>query len=141
MMMTITLLAACILFAVSLLHVFWAFGGKWGTAAVLPEQEGERTFSPNVIVTLVVAFLLSAAAFILLMQANHIHLSETYLIVRVGAWVCAIVFALRVVGDFDYFGISKKKRKTKFSMMDTYFYIPLCAFLSLAFIVAIIYGG
>ncbi|PAQ15497.1 hypothetical protein CD798_06840 [Bacillaceae bacterium SAOS 7] len=140
-MTVITLLAACILFAVSLLHVFWAFGGKWGTAAVLPEQEGERTFSPSVTVTLFIAFLLSTAAFILLLQANHIHLLETYLIVQVGAWVCAIVFALRVVGDFNYFGISKKKRKTKFSMMDTYFYIPLCAFLSLAFIVAIIYGG
>ncbi|MBE1557153.1 DUF3995 domain-containing protein [Sporosarcina limicola] len=141
MVTIITILAACILFLISLLHVFWAFGGTWGKNVVLPEEQGNRAFSPSVGGTLLVALLLSMAGGILLIEANHISLPEKYLIVQIGAWVCAVVFALRVLGDFNYFGIGKKKRNTKFSKMDTYLYIPLCAFLSVAFIVAINCGG
>ncbi|WP_232698283.1 DUF3995 domain-containing protein [Brevibacillus daliensis] len=137
MVMIITIIAACTLFALSLLHVFWAFGGRWGMNFVIPEQEGERAFSPSVGMTLLVALLLSMAGVILLLQGNHISLPTKYLIVQVGAWICAIVFCLRVIGDFHYFGIFKKERRTKFSMMDTFLYIPLCAFLSFSFIVTI----
>ena len=42
-----------------------------------------------------------------------------------------IVFFIRVIGEFNYFGIFKRKKDTHFAKMDTLLYIPLCAFLSL----------
>ncbi|TNJ62460.1 DUF3995 domain-containing protein [Paenibacillus hemerocallicola] len=139
-MTAISLFAACILFAIGLLHVFWAFGGKWGVGAVIPRHNGKRAFTPGIGATLVVALLVGAAGVILLVQANLLDLSGQYFIVRMGAWVCAGVFAVRVIGDFHYFGIFKKKATTLFSKMDTYLYVPLCAFLSLVFIIAIVSG-
>jgi hypothetical protein len=139
MVMAISLFAACILFAIGLLHVYWAFGGKWGIGAVLPQQDGRNAFTPGVGATLLVALLVGTAGVILLLQANLIELSERYFIVRAGAWVCAVVFGLRVIGEFHYFGIFKKVKTTTFSKMDSYLYVPLCAFLSLAFIISIVY--
>jgi hypothetical protein len=140
MIMVIPLLGACILFAVGLLHVFWALGGRWGHRSALPQEDGKRAFSPGTGITLLVALLITSAGMILLFQSNLIDLPVSYLIVRIGAWVCAGVFALRAIGEFNHFGIFKKKRDTTFSTMDTFLYVPLCAFLSLAFIIAIVYG-
>ncbi|MGE7624916.1 DUF3995 domain-containing protein [Viridibacillus sp. NPDC096237] len=114
--------------------------GDGGKNAVLPEVEGNRAFTPSTSGTLVVALMLGIASIILLFEANYIPLPK-FLIVRVGAWACACVFSLRVLGDFKYFGIFKKVRKTKFSKMDTFLYMPLCAFLSFTFIMTIINGG
>ncbi|MEF3313135.1 DUF3995 domain-containing protein [Paenibacillus sp. GYB004] len=142
MVTIIVVLAACILFAIGLLHVFWALGGQWGTRAVIPEQEGEQAFVPGVWETFLIALLVSLAGLFLLLRTGLVEFSfpAQDFIVRVGVWVCAVVFALRVIGEFNLFGIFKKKRATTFSKMDTYLYVPLCAFLSLAFVLAIGYG-
>ena len=59
-------------------------------------------------------------------------------IIQVGSWICMIVFSIRVIGEFNYFGIFKRQKDTHFARMDTGLYIPLCAFLSLSFLLAII---
>lgn len=142
MVEAIAIIAALILFGISLLHVFWAFGGKWGSNAVIPEQGGQRAFVPGVGTTLLVALLVGSAGLLLLLEAGLFQwYPKQFFVVRSGAWVCAVVFALRVVGEFNYFGVFKKKRDTIFSRMDSFFFIPLCAFLSFAFIFAIGYGG
>lgn len=143
MIPSFVILAACILFAIGLLHVFWALGGQWGSRAVIPEQAGKRAFTPGTGATLLVALLVCTAGILLLLRASLVafNFPGQDFMVRAGAWVCAVVFALRVIGDFNYFGIFKKKRATTFSLMDSYLYVPLCAFLSLAFIIAIGYGG
>lgn len=46
-MLIITTVSVCILFLVSFLHVYWAFGGSWGTNAVIPIESGEKTFMPR----------------------------------------------------------------------------------------------
>ena len=65
-------ISVCILFLVSFLHVYWAFGGKWGTNSVIPTKSGEKTFTPGTGMTLLIALLLSMAAIILLLQAKVI---------------------------------------------------------------------
>ncbi|EJS76441.1 DUF3995 domain-containing protein [Bacillus cereus] len=127
-MLIITYISVCILFLVSFLHVYWAFGGTWGTNSVIPTISGEKAFTPRTGMTLVIALLLSMAAIILLQQTN---------IVQAGSWICMIVFFIRVIGEFNYFGIFKRKKDTKFARMDTNLYIPLCLFLSLTFLLVI----
>lgn len=137
-MLIITYISVCILFLVSFLHVYWAFGGKWATNSVIPTKAGEKVFTPSVEMTLFIALLLSTAAIILLQQTNLVHFEVPNIIVQLGSWVCMIVFFIRVIGEFHYFGIFKRKKDTRFAKMDTVLYIPLCAFLSLSFLLAII---
>ncbi|MDM5193890.1 DUF3995 domain-containing protein [Bacillus hominis] len=137
-MLIIIYISACILFLVSFLHVYWAFGGKWGTNSVIPTESGEKAFTPRAGMTLFIALLLSVAAITLLQEANVVHFIIPTFIVQMGSWICMIVFFIRVIGEFNYFGIFKRKKDTHFARMDTILYIPLCAFLSLSFLLAII---
>ncbi|HDR4601563.1 MULTISPECIES: DUF3995 domain-containing protein [Bacillus] len=137
-MLIIIYIAVSILFLVSFLHVYWAFGGKWATNSVIPTKAGEKAFTPGAGMTLIIALLLSMAAIILLQQTNIVHFAFPNIIVQVASWVCMIVFLIRVIGEFHYFGIFKQKKDTQFARMDTVLYIPLCAFLSLSFLLAII---
>ncbi|PEI66085.1 DUF3995 domain-containing protein [Bacillus wiedmannii] len=137
-MLIITYISVCILFLVSFLHVYWAFGGKWATNSVIPTKAGEKAFIPSVGMTLFIALLLSTAAIILLQQTNLVYFAFHNIIVRMGSWVCMIVFFIRVIGEFRYFGIFKREKDTHFAKMDTVLFIPLCAFLSLSFLLAII---
>ncbi|MBJ8083739.1 DUF3995 domain-containing protein [Bacillus cereus group sp. N14] len=137
-MLIITYISVCILFLVSFLHVYWAFGGKWATNSVIPTKSGEKAFTPGVGMTLFIALLLSMAAMILLQQADVVYFAVPNVFVQWGSWICMIVFFIRVIGEFHYFGIFKRKKDTHFARMDTVLYIPLCAFLSLSFLLAII---
>ncbi|MEK4912945.1 DUF3995 domain-containing protein [Bacillus sp. FSL E2-8887] len=137
-MLIITYISVCILFLVSFLHVYWAFGGKWATNSVIPTKAGEKAFTPGTGMTLFIALLLSMAAMILLQQANIVHSALPIVFVQMGSWVCMVVFFIRVIGEFHYFGIFKRKKDTQFARMDTVLYVPLCAFLSLSFLLAII---
>ncbi|WP_242213407.1 DUF3995 domain-containing protein [Bacillus cereus group sp. BfR-BA-01383] len=137
-MLIITYISVCILFLVSFLHVYWAFGGTWGTNSVIPTISGEKAFTPRTGMTLVIALLLSMAAIILLQQAKIVHFAVPNAIVQAGSWICMIVFFIRVIGEFNYFGIFKRKKDTKFARMDTNLYVPLCLFLSFTFLLVII---
>ncbi|WP_205190355.1 DUF3995 domain-containing protein, partial [Burkholderia sp. LMG 13014] len=44
----------------------------------------------------------------------------------------ALIFAVRAVGDFRYVGFFKRIRGSRFARMDTLYYSPLCAALSLS---------
>lgn len=81
-MLIITYFAVCILFLVSFLHVYWAFGGKWATNSVIPTKSGEKAFTPGLGVTLFIALLLSMAAMILLQQTNIVHFAFPNIIVQ-----------------------------------------------------------
>ncbi|QWH61187.1 DUF3995 domain-containing protein [Bacillus mycoides] len=137
-MLIITYISVCILFLVSFLHVYWAFGGKWATNSVILTKAGEKAFTPGTGMTLFIALLLSMAAMILLQQSNIVHSALPNVFVQMGSWVCMVVFFIRVIGEFHYFGIFKRKKDTQFARMDTVLYVPLCAFLSLSFLLAII---
>ena len=65
---------------------------------------------------------------ILLQQAKIFHFAVPNVIIQVGSWICMIVFSIRVIGEFNYFGIFKRQKGTHFARMDTGLYIPLCAF-------------
>ncbi|WP_072731722.1 DUF3995 domain-containing protein [Paenibacillus sp. NAIST15-1] len=141
MVSVISLVAACILYLISLLHVYWACRGTWGTTTVIPEKNGKRTFSPRPGMTLLIAVLLALSAVILLMRASYISFRFNAVLLQAGAWICAVVFALRVIGDFNYVGLFKRISNTKFAKMDTWLYVPLCTFLSFAFLLSIFFGG
>jgi hypothetical protein len=135
MMTILALVVACTLALIAGLHLFWAFGGSWGSRAAIPTKEdGRPIFSPSPFACVVVAGGLLAVAW---MCIAHFALSTPIVSVFVASklfWVLGAVFALRVLGDFRYVGLFRRVRGTDFAMMDAKFYSPLCAVYSAAFI-------
>ena len=55
-----------LLFALGILHVYWAAGGKWGTDVTIPKQDGTPLFQPPPAGTLLVAIPLFSAGLVVL---------------------------------------------------------------------------
>ncbi|PWV95661.1 uncharacterized protein DUF3995 [Paenibacillus cellulosilyticus] len=132
------MLAAVILLFVSGIHLFWAFGGRWGGRAVVPEKVGGGlTFRPGPAETAAVAALILVACYCLVAQAELLSGLEANRVTRWGSILCAAVFVIRTVGDFRYVGFFKRYKHSVFAKYDTWFYSPLCLFLGVAFVAAL----
>jgi len=129
---------AIVLAALGLLHVGWAFGSRRPGSAVIPERAGVPLMNPGPVATLAVAALLLSAATIVLLRVDALGFGHPTPIVRLGTWVIAAVFLARALGDFHYLGFFKTVRDTRFALMDTRLYSPLCLALGLA--VAVLAG-
>jgi hypothetical protein len=127
-----------ILLAISGIHFFWAFGGRWGADAAIPtSQDGKKALSPDIFATLVVAFGILAMALLHLGKVQTLNLPIPAWINTYGLKIIAGIFLLRAIGDFRYVGFFKKIKNTKFANLDTKYYSPLCLLLSInAFITA-----
>ena len=118
--------------ALATLHVYWAFGGRWGAGIAVPEVDGRPLFRPSRVATLSVALLLVTAATIVGVRSNAISGHGAILsLAHLGAWTLSAVFALRAVGNFGTFGFLKSTRDTVFARYDTFVFSPLCAAISL----------
>jgi len=133
-MIFLVYVAACLLLAISALHVYWAFGGRWGSSAALPAKPGSERplFVPRLPETIGVAVVLAALCAMLLVQAGEVPSVAKNGLTRWGVGVAAGVFALRVVGDFRYLGLFKRIKGTSFAYWDSRLYIPLCLYLAVA---------
>jgi hypothetical protein len=120
-----------ILAGISLLHAYWALGGRWGSAYTVPTtMNGRRTFDPSPLATWVVCGLLGLAVIVVMGKSGWIA-GPLPLLFDVGAWCLGLVFALRAVGDLRTFGFFKIVKGTPFADWDTWLYSPLCLLLAL----------
>jgi hypothetical protein len=111
-------IAAAMLSALGLIHLYWAAGGTFGKGATVPIRHGKAVLHPTPVMTVVVAIGLFAMA--------------ALVAARIGwaTWVVAGIFLLRAVGDFRYVGFFKRVRDSRFAKFDTLFYSPLCLLLT-----------
>jgi len=123
-----TLILACL----SLLHVYWALGGRGGRASVIPTVSGRRAFNPSPTATFLVAAALAVAASLTLGSTGVLAALVPSWFVRTGLVVLAAVFLLRAVGNFGLVGFTKRVRGTAFARLDTMLFAPLCAGLAIA---------
>jgi hypothetical protein len=123
---------AAILLIISILHVYWCIGGRWGVAQSLPTNEqGETVLKPDAMACFVVAFGLLGMSVYVLGFSKMINFPLPNLVSRYSIWAIALIFTARAIGDFKYVGFSKKIRKTRFAELDTRYYAPLCLYLGL----------
>ena len=128
-------LAACVLFALAAIHVYWAAGGTVGITAAVPARaagDARAAFMPGSIATLAIALLLAVAAVTLALAGLHVLHGIPAIAARGASGIVALAFAARAVGDFQYVGITKRVRRTVFARRDTAVYTPLCAALACA---------
>lgn len=133
MISVMTLSAVSLLGLISILHVYWAFGGRLGVGAVIPSKAGEYkpAFVPGKMGTLSVAILILAVCFILLVQGGYMDYFIANTITRTGCIISAFVFFLRAIGDFRYVGFFKKIKHSVFAKYDSWFYSPLCLYFGI----------
>jgi Protein of unknown function (DUF3995) len=115
-------------------HLYWAAGGKAGKSAAVPSANGRPLMRPSAFGTAMVAVGLCVMAALLAQRIGWLNvpaLPGSGVVVRVGAWLIATVFALRAIGDFRYVGFFKRIRDSRFARLDTLAYSPLCACLAL----------
>lgn len=118
--------AAAVLAALSLLHWYWAAGGRGGQGAVVPTADGRALLVPSRAATVVVAALLAASAGLLTGAALEWSPRVGF---RVGAAGVGLVLLVRAVGERRYLGFFKRERGTEFARRDTWLYSPLCVAL------------
>jgi Protein of unknown function (DUF3995) len=122
-----TFLGAGVLASLGALHVSWARGGTWGSAAVIPTtSEGRPLFSPSPRATYAVGAALAAASGLYCGTAAGRRPSWVF---RIGTFGAAIVLLARAVGDGRRVGFTKRIRDTPFARRDTFAFSPLCALL------------
>ncbi|KAA3619326.1 MAG: DUF3995 domain-containing protein [Calditrichaeota bacterium] len=124
-------LTSFIFLILSLVHVYWAFGGKWGQSGAIPTRAGKSLLQPGVFGTLLVALALLLASFFMLSGSGMFTFNNRFhFINNSGILTVAVLFLLRAIGDFKYIGFFKKYRETPFAFWDTRLHSPLCLFIS-----------
>jgi hypothetical protein len=122
---------AVILSGLSILHAYWALGGRWGNGYTVPIVDGRRSINPGPVATWVVCGLLAMAALIVVGRAGWISIGPFATIFKIGVWGIGFVFLLRTIGDLRTFGFFKTVKGTDFARFDTWLYSPLCVVLAL----------
>ncbi len=114
-----TIPLATILATLSLLHAYWALGGRWGVAVTIPVVDGRRAFNPGPLATWLVCGLLAVGVALVMCRS------------RMGLWGLAAAFLLRAIGEFRMAGFFKSITDTEFARWDTWLYSPLCLLIAL----------
>jgi hypothetical protein len=133
-MTALGLVIAAVMAGLAALHVFWAFGGTLGAVAVLPTRDGTPLFRPGRAVTLAVAAGLAGAACVALAAVELAPWGLPRGTLPPGCAVLAALFGGRAIGERRYLGFFKRVRGTAFAWWDTRVFSPLCAALSIGYL-------
>ncbi len=114
------------------LHVFWALGGRLARGSVIPEVNGQRTFTPTPAATFAVALALFVASAVVLGRAGVFSFLLPAERFKWPVFILGSVFLIRAVGEFNLVGFSKRRRGTSFDRWDTWLFSPLCLAISYA---------
>lgn len=120
------LLNTIIFFTIAGFHFYWAFGGKFGSKAVIPQIEGKMAFQPPVFATILVALAMVIGAWLSWTPNEN---TDNKILIY-GNLAIGIVFLIRAIGDFKYVGFFKKVKGSLFAENDSLYYSPLCLVVS-----------
>jgi fatty acid desaturase len=127
MKLIISLILILIFSLLSLIHFYWAFGGKWGASAVIPTKTSQKkAIQPGPVASIIVAIGLAVLGALIAWKAGWIQLQLPYLVENFALLFIAVVFLIRAIGDFKYVGFFKKIKNTRFAKNDSRYFSPLC---------------
>ena len=122
--------------AIGLMHVYWALGGQWAAAAVVPQvpvsgfvATVRPAFKPSGWLTLLVAVALLVIAVLVCMRVGW---GMPAVQLKTLQWVISAIALLmfaRAIGDSHLVGFFKEVKDSRFARLDTWVYSPLCALL------------
>ena len=123
-----------ILLLISLLHVYWLFGGRWGLEASLPpSRSGDPVRPPRVMVVVVILGLLFASAMAFSLAGwITIPLSERWMIFCYKA--LGYLFLARGILGFAASFFFRPLKGTLFNRWNLILYSPLCTWIGAVFL-------
>jgi hypothetical protein len=128
---SLPLLVCSIFFTLALWHFFMALTPASGVSSALPSTvEGRPLFLPSKKTTAAVGVVLLTFAGLVASTAG---LVPTVLSPSANRWLSyalAIGLLARAVGDCRYVGFFKRVRASRFAILDTFVYSPLCLMLA-----------
>jgi hypothetical protein len=136
MLMTwIAILAAAILFSISVLHFYWAFGGRWpgtddNSLAQTVIGGDENTPLPSSLACTMVAAGLLMAAWITLAAQDIVPPVSSGAVNRVAAFALAGVLGLRGLGGFLETRLRPEIQASPYARLNVRLYSPLCLMLA-----------
>ena len=121
---------------ISLMHVYWALGGQWAAAMVVPQVpvQGFVTtvrpaFKPSGWLTLIVAAALLVIAVLVCMRVGWGMPAVNHKALQWVISAIALLMFARAIGDSNLVGFFKEVKGSRFARLDTWVYSPLCAAL------------
>ena len=119
----------CVTFvALALWHFYMALKPH-GEGAV-PSVNGRPLFVPSRRATLAVGIVLVLFAGLVAATAGLLAVGLPRAVLSWLSYGLALGLLLRAVGEFRYVGLFKRVRGTKFAVLDTFVYSPLCLLLA-----------
>jgi Protein of unknown function (DUF3995) len=132
MKILIVCLLSIIFLSLAIIHIYWAFGSKKGSVAIIPTKgDSKPLIKPGLVDCLVVAIVLTAFAIFVLIKGGVIFFGLPHWLLNYGLWAIAALFIIRAIGEFNYIGFFKKIKTTRFGQMDTKYYSPLCLLIGI----------
>lgn len=123
-----------VIFAIlSLIHLYWGVGGRWGYDLAIPVQNGKPVINPSKGVTILLAIIFMLPILLILGRMEVYDIKLPPFVYQVGLWGICFVFFLRAIGNFKTIGFFKKITGSKFGLWDTLLFSPLC--LLVAFLI------
>lgn len=121
--------AVCVTFlALALWHIYMALKSH-GEGAV-PSVNGRPLFVPSRRATVAVGIVLVLFAGLVATTAGLLAVGLPRAVTSWLSYGLALGLLLRAVGEFRYVGLFKRVRGTKFAVLDTFVYSPLCLLLA-----------
>jgi hypothetical protein len=120
---------------ISLIHVYWAFGGEWAAVAAVPQvpvEGGVRlrpAFKPRGWITLVVAAALLLIALLVCLRVGWWVPQVHHQVLQWVISAIALLLFARAIGDSELVGFFKEVKGSRFARWDTWVYSPLCIVL------------
>ncbi len=125
------LILATVFFILSGIHIYWGFGGDWGSVSVIPTNaQQQRMLAPTAFDSFFVATGLLCFGLFVLVKLNVLKIWLPSWFRAYGLWAIVLIFAARAVGDFNYVGFFKKPSESTFAELDTAFFSPLCLMIA-----------
>jgi len=121
--------------AISLIHLYWALGGRWAALAVVPQvpvQQGQAlrpAFDPSGWLTLLVALGLLLIAVLVSLRVGLLAPPVTHRALQWLISAIALLMFARAIGESNLVGFFKEFKESTFARLDTWVYSPLCVLL------------
>jgi hypothetical protein len=130
-MFTLSIIVFVIMLIASVLHFYWAFGGKYGLRSAGPDLENGKDFVPSSWLIFIVATLLLGLAVLSVQLLSPIEQLKGY--VHYLGFFVSFVLVVRSIGDFKYVGFFKKVYNSNFATLDTKYFSPIILFLGISY--------
>ena len=125
----LAIMLSVVLIFLAVLHFYWSIFGIKDPEAVLPTNVDTRTIkSPGKFGAVIVGLFLLGFAFVFI---NKVIQYTQGIWLDYAAIGIGILFMVRALGDFKYVGFFKTAKNSKFSLLDTRYYSPLCLLMGL----------